>query len=77
METTGDFHSTSELKPSERAGSKPKSSGRDSGAVITGVDIPFNDLVVLYAKLAIAAIPALLILALLGFVLSLVFMGGW
>lgn len=33
---------------------------------ITGVDIPFTDLVALLVKLAIAAIPATIILAALG-----------
>ena len=69
MTTTGDFHETSELRPSERAESKDVHKDRNSGVVITGVDIPFGDLVRLYVKMALAAIPALLILALLAFVL--------
>jgi hypothetical protein len=34
----------------------------DNGVRITGIDIPFNDLIIFLVKLALAAIPAMLLL---------------
>jgi hypothetical protein len=44
--------------------------------VVTDVRIPFGSMVILMIKWAIAAIPAFIILALLGFLVSGLFMGG-
>lgn len=49
--------------------------------VVTDIEIPFASMVVLMVKWAIAAIPALFILfiigALLSMILGLIFGGGW
>jgi hypothetical protein len=44
--------------------------------IVTDIKIPFGSMVVLIIKWAIAAIPAMLILAFLGFLASAIFMGG-
>jgi hypothetical protein len=43
--------------------------------VITGVDIPFGDLVVLILKVMVASIPAYIVLFICFFIVSLVFGG--
>jgi len=42
-------------------------------ATITGIDIPFGDLIVLLVKLALAAIPAAIILFIIGTLISAAF----
>lgn len=44
--------------------------------IVTDIRIPFGSMVVLIIKWALAAIPAMIILALLGFFASAIFMGG-
>lgn len=44
--------------------------------VITDFDMPFWSMVGLMVKTSIAAIPAFILLALIGFLVALVFMGG-
>ena len=41
------------------------------GVVLTGVDIPFGDLVFLLTKVALASIPAAIILAGIGFIIGI------
>ena len=47
-----------------------------SNVVVTDIKMPFGSMVVFMIKWAIAAIPAFIILALLGSIVSAVFMGG-
>jgi len=44
--------------------------------VVTDIKIPFVSMIVLMVKWSIAAIPAFIILAIIGFVVSLTFAGG-
>ncbi len=44
----------------------------ENRAVVSGVDIPFGDLVGLLIKLALASIPAAIILSMIGFIVGLV-----
>jgi hypothetical protein len=47
-----------------------------SDVVVTDIKMPFGSMVVFMIKWTLAAIPALIILAILGFIASLVFMSG-
>lgn len=47
----------------------------DSRVVITGVDIPFGEMVVLIVKVALASIPAYIILFILFAILGMIFGG--
>ncbi len=44
--------------------------------IVTDIRIPFGSMVVLIIKWTLAAIPAMMILAFLGFLVSAIFMGG-
>lgn len=44
--------------------------------IVTDIRIPFGSMVVLIIKWALAAIPAMIILAVLGLLVSAIFMGG-
>jgi hypothetical protein len=48
-------------------------SGKPAGVVITGIDIPFWHLVALFVKIALAAIPALVILCLMWAACTVIF----
>jgi len=50
------------------AASKQETVEKPKGVIISGVQIPFVDLVALLVKTALAAIPALIILVFIGFV---------
>ena len=47
-----------------------------TAVVVTDIRMPFGSMVVFMIKWAIAAIPAFIILAILGFLASAMFMGG-
>lgn len=64
------------VKPPPAVAPRATSANNKTEVVITDIRMPFGSMVVFMLKWTVAAIPAAIIIATLGFIVSVVFMGG-
>lgn len=74
----GNAVTSSDVECSECVLSKPyqRALERGSNVTVTGIDVSFWDLMVLFLKAAFASIPAATILAVVGWFVAALFFGG-